>query len=505
MRRRRETLDPLPLPRRMTPSDALFWYTETAVPAFRPIIAGLYVLDRHPREGGIEAALDATVKLVPRMRQRVVEAPLHLGLPEYVADPHFDPAYHLRHVSVPKPGRTRDLLDLASSLIATPLDRERPLWEAYWIDGLENGRSAFFIKMHHSLVDGVGSLAITRGLTQKSRRDAPPRVTVPRLRRRPRSAGVFERIGKMALDSARASMGIAVDAAAVSAQALRSPVATCVQARSALRGLQGVVADAAQAPVVDPLARDAAGISRRLDIMDVPLERLRRIKEPLGGTINDTVLTALAGAVGRYHRERGVRVSTLNCLVPMNLRGVDESDVLGNRVGMINIALPVGESRPRRRFAKIVAQTRVAKRDRRGALYPLLARTLTLLPGSAFSWLARQAFGRVNLVCTNIPGLRERLYMAGAAIEAIYPFASPVEGTPLIMALISYADRMDIGIDTDPEAIPDPHRLSELFEAELDALEAAATTAGSSAGTQRAARGAHARTPRRPRRRPAVR
>ena len=481
----------------MSPSDALFWYVETALPAFRPIIAGLYMLDRNPRKGGIEAALKATIKLVPRLRQRVVEIPLHLGLPEYVDDEHFDLAYHLRHVSVPQPGRLRNLLDLIASLLATPLDRERPLWEAYWVDGLRNDRSAFFLKMHHSLVDGVGALAITRGLTQRSRKEKPPRVDSDHRHRKLRSRSTVAGLGKIAVDNLRVSASLALGAATMPARFLAHPITGCEQLQATTRGVRGVMLDAGQTPIRDPLGRRAAGMSRRLDVFDVPLARLRAIKTPLGGTINDVVLTALAGAVGAYHRKRGVHVEALNCLVPMNLRATDERDSLGNRVGMINVALPVGEPRADRRFASIVGQTRAAKRDMRGGLYPLLATTLTLLPGAAFSWLARQALGRVNLVCTNIPGVAETLYMAGAKITAVYPFASPVEGTPLIVAMVSYTDRMDIGIDTDPEAIPDPHWLTEFFLASLDELEALAVSAESTANTRSERATAHAHTLRR--------
>ncbi|HET9063325.1 MAG TPA: WS/DGAT domain-containing protein, partial [Candidatus Binatia bacterium] len=232
---------------------------------------------------------------------------------------------------------------------------------------------------------------------------------------------------------------------------------------------------------------------------------LRAIKTSLNGTINDVVLTALAGAVGAYHTKRRVHVATLNCMVPMSLRGENERDALGNRVGMINVALPVGEPRADLRFARIVAQTRAAKRDMRGGLYPVLASTLTVLPGAAFAWLARQSLGRVNLVCTNIPGVPGTLYMAGAKVTAVYPFASPVAGTPLVVALVSYVDRMDIGIDTDPEAIPDPRRLTELFLAALDELEGLALSVESSADTRSAPAAGREPIPRRSPPRPVAR
>src|SRR5690606_38705083 len=147
-------------------------------------------------------------------------------------------------------------------------------------------------------------------------------------------------------------------------------------------------------------------------------------------------------------------------------------DALGNRVGMFRVALPVGEPRPAARLARIVAQTRAAKSDKRGAAAPLVGEVVALMPIPVLRWVARRSLGRVQVACTNVPGVPEVRWMAGARIESIHPFASVVEGTPLVMALLSYAGCMEIGIDTDPEAIPDPHRITELFEAALAALEA---------------------------------
>jgi len=462
---------PLTLPSRMAPTDALFWYAETALPSFRPIIGGLYILDRHPHAQGIEAGYQAALRLVPRLRQRVMESPLAIGLPQWVDDLHFDPDYHLRHLSVPAPGTLRQLLDLSATVFATPLDRERPLWEAYWIDGLEGGRAGYFFKMHHAIVDGVGSLALLNALTQRHRTE--PQATrstrhTPRAVRPAPPPDVANELGAALLELS----SLAWRTVQVPLHFLSDPGASATQLWRIGRGVRGLLADVGNPTVNDPLVGSTSGLSRRLDVLEVPLKRLDTIRKPLGVTINDLVLAVLAGTIGAYHRERRVHVDTLNCMVPMSLRAADEHDVLGNRVGMFNIALPVGEKLPRRRLERIVKQTHAAKRDQRSALYPFLMQTLTVLPGAAFRWLARQSLGRVNVACTNIPGLPDRRYMAGAEVQAIYPFASVVQGTPLVMALFSYAGMMDIGIDTDPEAIPDPHRLAELFDKGLDQMEA---------------------------------
>lgn len=456
----------------MTPTDALFWYAESVLPEFRPIIGGLYLLDRPPDPGRIESGADAALALVPRLRQRVIDAPLQLGLPEWVEDEHFDRSYHLRHVSLPAPGTQRQLLDLLATVFATPLDRQRPLWESYWIDGLQGGRSAYFFKTHHSVVDGVGSIAILEALTADGPDTPPPRVVRPRRPRRRISVSTGARLAALAEDQIAGSIRLVRRALEAPFALAAHPLQSAESVARVLRGLRGVLSDAAAAPPSrDPLAVAGSGLSRRLDVASVSLERLRKIKAPLGVSLNDLVLTALTGALRAYHRERRVHADELVCMVPMNLRGRDERDALGNRVGMFNIRLPVGEARPEQRLARIVEQTRAAKSDRRGAAAPILVEALTLLPGAAFRWIARHAIGRVNVSLTNVPGVPVQRWMAGARVDAIYGFASVVEGTPLIVAMVSYAGEMEIGIDTDPEAIPDPHRIAELFEEALAELE----------------------------------
>jgi diacylglycerol O-acyltransferase len=473
MAARLKSLDELDLPNRMAPTDALFWYAESAMPIFRPLIAALYLLDRSPGPEQVEAGVRTLVRAIPRLRQRVIELPLDVGLPEYVEDAHFDATYHLRHLSLPPPATLRTLLDLTASLFATPLDRQRPLWEAYWIDGLEEDRAAFFFKTHHSLVDGVGSIAILDALTQTAR-DAPlPRVR-SRVQRRPSQPGLLAQLSKLVTDQASGAARLSVSAARGCVDAVRHPLANFDQAQRTLRGLRGALSDLQQPAVKDPLLRSTSGLSRRFDIIDVSFERLQRIKDPLGVTINDLILASVAATLGAYHRERHVHVDELNCMVPMNLRNTGDEKALGNRVGVFNVRLPVGERRADRRLQLVVQQTRSAKSDKRGASYPFLMDLLAFMPGAAFRWLGQQALGRVNVACTNVPGVSNRRYLAGARIDGIYPFASVVEGTPIVIAMLSYAGQMGIGIDTDPEAIPDPQRIRVHFEKALDEMEALA-------------------------------
>jgi WS/DGAT/MGAT family acyltransferase len=307
---------PVNLPRRMTATDALFWYAESALPIFRPIIAGLYLLDRVPNPKRLERGLQNALVLIPRLRQRVVEAPLHVGLPEWADDAHFDPGYHARHLSLPQPGSQRQLLDLVATLFATPLDRERPLWEAYWIDGLANGRSAYFFKLHHSVVDGVGAIALLNALTQPSRDAAIPRL-----------AAVPGRTGTDGNSLAQLA-GLAVDNAAAAAQLVRPAAAPAgfvsadalVAWQATARGIRGC---SPSLPTGQPrsVGGGSSGLSRRFDIMPIPLGRLRAVTEPLGVTINDLVLASWPARWAHITASAVFASPPLNCMVPMNLRG----------------------------------------------------------------------------------------------------------------------------------------------------------------------------------------
>ena len=455
----------------MLPTDALFWYVEEATPELRPLVAGLLMLDRRPDHDRLHACVERWVARLPRLRQRVVEAPLHLALPEWEEDPHFELDYHAREVILPEPATERHLLDFVGAVFATPLDHMRPLWEAYLIEGLEGDRAACFFKVHHAVMDGVGSLAVFDALTQAHR--AEP-VRVPRhVPLRPASSTGL-RLGRLLRDAAGNAVAGLGAAAAVTARATFKPGEVIGEMARAVRGVRGFITDLTAPATYDPLAQASTGIGRRLDAMALSVPRLRRIKEALGVTLNDVVLTAVSGAVGRYHVHRKLHLDELHCMVPMSLRLEDERHVLGNRVGAFNVALPVGEPDPLARLARIRRQTGVAKSDRRGAAYPLVTRVLALMPGFAYRLLAQTVTGRINLICTNMPGPPAQRYLAGAKVDAIHPFAPVALGTPLSIALMSYGDTYGIGIDTDPAAIPDPELLSGYLAAAIDEIEARA-------------------------------
>lgn len=464
--------EPLRLPPYMLPSDALFWYAEAATPGIRPLVGGLMLLDRPPNQRRFLQAMDRWVSLIPRMRQKVQEVPLSLTLPQWLADPAFDLSYHLREVELPAPGNQKQLFGFVSSAFAAPLDHERPLWEAYVIRGLAQDKAALFVKVHHCLMDGVGSMAGFDAMTQRHRHEPLPPLRVHRERRPSRAP---EQLAAALSQTAGRALDLGIAAARLTLGTLRNPAQVVQQATTAARGLRGLWQDLAAPPIPDPLGERATGIGRRLNGMALDLPRLRRAKEQLGVTLNDFMLALLAGAVGRYYRSRALHVTELHCMVPISLRQESERYQLGNRVGMCNVRMPIAEANPGKRLAIIQEQTTAAKRDRRGAAYPLLMQLLSITPGFVFRRLARSAIGQINLIVTNVPGPAETRYIAGSKIEKMYPYAPVAEKLPLAIALLSYADTYGIGIDTDPAAIPDPDRLVRFIDEASDEMLAYAT------------------------------
>ncbi len=453
---------------RMGPSDAVFWYAEELSPGLRSTIGGVLLLEGPPDFDRYRLEAEKAIRLAPRLRQKIVDPPLRFMLPEWVEDKHFDLEYHLRREALPAPGDDETLFDFISRTMSTPLDRARPQWESYVIEGLQGGKGAILTKMHHAMVDGVGSVSLLDSFTQSGPRMRPRWPARPPSPRPQEPRSVLGRAIEEATEGAREvreAVGLVAD---FWKEIALHPFRTASRVATTARSTLGLLEDLQKKPIPDPIAEGASGIGRRIDHMSVSLPELRRVHDALGATINDLVLTAVSGAFGRYHALRGVPVDSLRSMVPVSLRQDHERSSLGNRVGMLNVTLPVGEDDPRRRLAIIQRRTGLAKRDRRGSMYPHFIRVVTALPTFAFRAFIQSTLGTVNLICTNIPGTAEPRWLAGRRIESIIPIAPSAEKCPLTVALFSYVDTLGIGIATDPEAIPDHDKLKSYLE---DAFE----------------------------------
>jgi WS/DGAT/MGAT family acyltransferase len=428
-------------------------------------------------DGGIDidrirTLMEAGMYRIPRYRQRVAYIPL-LRHPVWVDDDRFNLAYHLRHTHLPRPGDERTLKRLAGRIMSQQLDRGKPLWEMWVVEGVEGNRFAIISKVHHCMIDGVGSVELT-GSVMRPTPDHDPRLDEPAPRWIPRP-----------IPNARRLL-----AGELFHRALE-PLTAVTQMRAALRDLRGTAQAIATAGlgVGEAIAsgfRSASptplnveiGPHRRFDWTSMDLAALKQVRAKLGGTLNDVVLAIVAGALRKFFRRRGVAVEGMDfrAMVPVNVRPAGEHEALGNQVAMLVARLPLDQRDPGERLARVVEATTVMKRSRQArgvqALEEISDHTFTTL-FTLFGRLAASA-RPFNLVVTNVPGPQFPAYILGSQMVGCYPLVPLFRGQALGVALFSYDGRLYWGFNADWDALPDLHDFVEAIEEEFLTLARAA-------------------------------
>ncbi|RKT53612.1 wax ester/triacylglycerol synthase domain-containing protein [Saccharothrix australiensis] len=436
---------------RMSEMETMFWRGETD-PRIRVTVLAVEVLDRAPDWERLVRRHELTSRLVPRLRQRVVEPPLRLGRPWWRDDPLFDLAHHLRRVRLPAPGATRQLLDLAGTAASAPFDRTRPLWEAILVEGLDGDRAAYVLKLHHSLCDGIGAAQLAAVLHEAATPDHP--------------------VGPIRHPEPPAADG-AVSERARAAKLLSAVLGAPRSAHAVLKAT--VLPAAAPSPLLSGRSR-----TRSLSTMTLPTADLRAVGRAVGGSMNDAYLALLLGAFGRYHEHFGVRRAELPVLMPISTRTA-RSALGGNQFASHRLAGPMCGAG----FAERVRLVRAAVAAVRGgtALGALgvLARCATPLPAPVIAAAEKMLFRGNDLIASNFPGTPERVRLAGALVEAVYPFAPVVLGAANAV-LVSYAANCHIGVNLDPAAIREPLLLMEFLHREWEEARERFGRAGSSRG-----------------------
>jgi WS/DGAT/MGAT family acyltransferase len=474
---------------RISALDASFLHQEKA--GARLHAASVTVFDGPaPSWDELRAHVESRLHLVPRFRQRLAEVPLQQGRPVWVDDPHFNLRYHLRHAGLPSPGSEEQLQVLAGRLFAQPLDRTKPLWEIWLVDRLGGGargdgawagRFALIAKSHHALVDGISAVDITTVLF-----DTDPAAPPPPAPERPWIARPLptpaQLLSEALIERATQPQELARSARA----ALRVP-RKLLQATRERLDETGVTSKRSSPAPPTPL-NVAVGPHRRYTWVDAELSQLQAVKDTLGGTVNDAVLAVVAGALGRYLRQRGTdtRGLVLKALVPVSVYS-DAADggALGSEIAPLSVPLPVGIDDPVAQFRAI----RDAVAELEPARQAVGARELTELDGFASPTLMSQAARlqqsqrSFNLVVTNVPGPQVPLYLLGRRLRALYPVV-PITGRQALgIAVMSYDGRLGFGLLADYDALPDVDLLALELRDALDALVAGASI------PQRAARG----------------
>jgi diacylglycerol O-acyltransferase len=434
-----------------------------------------------PQYDELREHIESRLHLVPRFRQRLAEVPLGQGRPVWVDDPHFNLRYHLRHAGLPAPGSEEQLKNLASRVFAQRLDRTTPLWELLLVDGLHDDRFALIAKSHHALVDGISAVDITTVLFDDSP-DAPP----PAPPRKPWAARPLPSSAQLLSEALLERATRPAEAARTARAVVRTPRQVLRGARDGLQAV-GALAFAGLRPAPPTPLNTKVGPHRRYTWVDAELGELQRVKDALGGTVNDAVLAVVAGALGRFLRHRGIDTSglVLNALVPVSVRAETEQGALGNEVVPMWAPLPVGIEDPVRQYAAI----RDAGAELDGRRPPIPARTLTEIAGFAPPTIMSQA-ARLqqrqrffNLVVTNVPGPQQPLYLLGHRLRALYPVVPLAGNQALGVAVMSYDGRLGFGLLGDYDALADLDVLAGFLRRSIDALASGASV------PRRAARG----------------
>jgi len=421
------------------------------------------------------AHLGARLQRVPRYRQRLAFPPLEAGRPFWVDDPSFNLDYHVRHTALPKPGSEEQLRELAGRIFSQRLDRSKPLWEVWIVHGLEDGRFALISKTHHALVDGVSGVDIATVLFDLS---LVPDEVEPDDGWTPAPVpSDVELVAEGVVGLAKTPFSLAGRALG----ALQRPGETIGRVREAAEGL-GEVVWAGMNPAPDVPLNVEIGSHRRVRWVQSRLADFKEIKNTLGGTVNDAVLTVVAGALRRWLHDRGVRTEgvELRALVPVSIRSEDERGSLGNRIAAMRGPLPVYVDDPVERLRIVRGSMGELKESKQALGAEVIAALNDFAPPTLLAQASRLNFSTrlFNLIVTNVPGPQFPLYLLGREMQEIVPLAFLPEHHALAVAIISYNGKVDFGLLADYDAMPDIDAFAAHLEESLAELLAAARSAG---------------------------
>ena len=458
-------------PDRLTGLDSSFLHLERD--AAHMHVAGCSVFEGPaPDYDDLVSAVASRLHLVPRYRQRLAFVPFDQGRPVWVDDPHFNPAYHVRHTALPRPGGEAELKRLAGRVFSQALDRSRPLWELWLVEGLSGNRFALLSKTHHALVDGISGVDLISVLFDTSPEPHP--VAPPDREWAPRPLPAPMQLLADALIERATAPGEIVRGLR---RALRGPRQVADRLATTLVGVGAMTWAGFRAAPPSPF-NVQIGPHRRFTWVRGDLDDFKQIKNALGGTVNDVVLAVVAGALGRYMRLHGEPTDevVLKAMVPVSVRADVERGALGNRVAAMWAPLPVGICDPVARLETISDAMREIK-DSGQAVGAQVLTTLTgFAPPTIMAQAARlQARQRLfNLVVTNVPGPQLPLFLLGRELEAVYPMVPLAENTALGIAIMSYNGQLNFGLVADYDAIGDLEVLADELQSAIAELTAAA-------------------------------
>jgi WS/DGAT/MGAT family acyltransferase len=451
---------------RMSPLDASFLHIENAVSHMHIGSVAIFA-GPAPAYEAFEAMVAGKLPAVPRYRQKVRFVPLQLGRPLWVDDPHFHLGYHLRHTALASPGGDRELRNLVGRVMSQQLDRHKPLWEMWMVDGLDRGHWALVSKVHHCMVDGVSGTDLLTVVLDSEPEPSPAWPDNWHAEREPSDA-------RLVVDALGALAASPYEQLRAVRSATRAPRQVAAQLGEVARGLRawtGVVRPTPVSSINGPI-----GPHRRWDWARTTLADVKTVRRALGGTVNDVVLTVLTRGFRDLllARDEDVENRVVRTLVPVSVRTPDQRGAYDNRVSAMIAELPVGVASPADRLRSIREQMDALKESKQA----VAAEALTSLSGFAPSLLlslgARVAMRipqrNVNTVTTNVPGPQWRLFACGRPMVEAFPFVPLASNVRVGVAIFSYNGLLNYGVTGDYDTAPDIEVLCAGVEAGMTEL-----------------------------------
>jgi len=460
---------------RLTAIDAGFLHNEGS--ASHMHVGAVVLLEGPPP--AFEELLDSIrsrLHLVPRYRQKLAEAPARSGRQLWVDDPSFNLEYHVRQSALPRPGSEAQLLRTAARIFSQRLDRSKPLWEMWVVEGLEDERFALISKTHHALIDGVAGVDLAQVMFDLT--PEPREVEHPDDPWEPSpEPSTVELMGAGATDAVRTGLKLTTGALG----AMADPRRAVREVRSAAEGV-GELAWATLNPAPATPLNVEIGPHRRFVGVRHELADLKAIKDALGGTVNDVVLSVVSGALRGWLSSRGVRTEglELRALVPVSIRAEAERNAMGNRIAAMRAPLPVYIEDPLLRLRTVRSAMDGLKESKQAVGAEVMASMQSFAPPTILAQASRINFSTrlFNLIVTNVPGPQFPLYVQGRQMQDVFPVAFLPRRHALAIAIMSYHGHINFGLLGDYDALPDLEVIGEGIEASLAELLALARRQG---------------------------
>ncbi|MFZ2511613.1 MAG: wax ester/triacylglycerol synthase domain-containing protein [Gordonia sp. (in: high G+C Gram-positive bacteria)] len=444
----------------LSPVDTVMWRGDSDR-RLRSTISMLEIWDCAPDWDRLVAAHEWASRMAPRFRERVIESPLQAGTPSWSVDPDFDLHYHLRRIRLGGDESMTELLRTCEQLAMTPLDPARPPWEGYLIEGLPGGRTAYFVKAHHALTDGLGAIIGLAQLHSTTRDPIPgkPQPPVPE----PGGPSALDVFKRQLGEEARRVPTLAgkVFDGAVALMRPKEALSRVLRYGRSVPRVAGLIS-----PPGSPLLAGRS-ISWRFAAFDIPFSSLKAVSAATGASINDVYLGGLISGFRLYHQRLDAMVEAIPVAIPISVR-TDDDRSGGNRIAVGRLAGPIGIDDPFERVLTIREQVRAARAEPAVDVFNTASPVLAWLPGPVLAQFSGTTAGN-DLQASNVPGIPWDTYVAGAKVERMFPFG-PLPGCAMMATMITHNGVACLGLNFDAAAIGDPDLFAECLIAGFDEM-----------------------------------